>query len=162
MVSRVDMMNKKILRYAIYGGIFLIAFALGLCIKSMLTPSIAVVRLRDVLSQSNELTTLRKENDQKLHKLSLWLDEVSKEIDSEKNKQKREKLVRQYQDIAREKESLIKEGYARKLEEIDIKMTELITRIAHQKGCNIVLTNTSVIAGATDITEDVLKEISKK
>ena len=115
-----------------------------------------------VLSQSKELIAIRKENDQKLHKLSLWLDEVSKEIEAEKNKQKREKLVHQYQDIAREKENLIKEGYARKLEEIDSKMTTLIERVAHKEGCNIVLTNTSVVTGAKDITDDVLKEITKK
>ena len=144
--------------------VLILGIGTGLCIRSAFAPKVefAVVNLKQVLAQSPKVALMNRENDVKLAELSRWLDDVTKEIDSEKDKTKRTKLAQQYHSLAREKEALIKQDYNRKLQEIDQELTALINKVAKEKGCSMVFSATSVVTGGKDITDDVFASLSQK
>ena len=151
-------LNKKHLLTA--SGIVL-AFVIGFGVKSALTPSnIAVVNLKQVVGQSQKLMIIRKENSIKLNELSKWLDGVEKEIGSEKDKKKRQKLAGQYKNLAKEKENLIKQEYDKKIQEMDKEITALIDEVAAKAGCKVILDKNLVVKGGKDITSDVIKQLN--
>ena len=139
----------------------MLAFVIGFGVKSIFTPSnIAVVNLKQVVGQSQKLMFIRKENNIKLNELSKWLDGVEKEISSEKDKKKRQKLAGQYKDLAKEKEKLIKQEYDKKIQEIDKEITALIDEVAAKAGCKVILDKNLVVKGGKDITTDVIKKLN--
>lgn len=137
----------------------LVAFACGVYVKSIFTPSIAVVNLEQVLEQSPKLNAIRKDNEAKLNELTQWVDEVNKEIDAETDKEKHLRLANQYRKLTSEKENVIKQEYSNRIKEVDAEITALIDKVAKQHGCNAVFANTSMVTGGKDITEDVIKEL---
>lgn len=137
----------------------LAAFACGVYVKSIFTPSIAVVNLEQVLEQSPKLNAIRKDNEVKLNELTQWIDEVNKEIDAETDAAKHQKLANQYRKLTSEKEKVIKQEYNNRLKEVDAEITALIDKVAKEHGCNVVFANTSMVSGGKDITDDVIKEL---
>lgn len=137
----------------------LVAFTCGVYVKSIFTPSIAVVNLEQVLEQSPKLNAIRKDNEVKLNELTQWIDEVNKEIDAETDAVKHQKLANQYRKLTSEKEKVIKQEYNNRLKEVDAEITALIDKVAKKHGCNVVFANTSMVSGGKDITNDVIKEL---
>ena len=129
--------------------------------KSSATLDVAVVNLKKVVSQSPKIKAIRDENAKKMKELSDWIEGTKKEIDAEKNKEKHQKLAEQYQKLAKEKELFIKQEYDRKIKDIDEELTNLIENVAQQAGYSTVLVNTSVVTGGKDITNDIIKEITR-
>ncbi len=141
-----------------------LAFVIGFSVHKNCTVSapfnIAVVNVKQVVSQSQKLMLIRKENDKKLKELSKWLDGVEKDIGSEKDKKKREKLASQYKKLAKEKEDLIKQDYNKKIQEIDVEITSLINEVATEAQCEVILDKNLVVNGGKDITADVIKKLN--
>lgn len=141
-----------------------LAFVIGFSMHkncAVSTPSnIAVVNVKQVVSQSQKLMLIRKENDKKLKELSKWLDSVEKDIGSEKDKKKREKLAGQYKKLAKEKEDLIKQDYNKKIQEIDVEITSLINEVAAKAKCEIILDKNLVVNGGKDITAEVIQQLN--
>ena len=137
----------------------LVAFTCGVYVKSIFTPSIAVVNLEQVLEQSPKLNAIRKDNEVKLNELTQWIDEVNKEIDAETDAAKHQKLANQYRKLTSEKEKVIKQEYNNRLKEVDAEITALIDKVAKEHGCNVVFANTSMVSGGKDITAEVIKEL---
>ena len=137
----------------------LVAFACGVYVKSIFTPSIAVVNLEQVLEQSPKLNAIRKDNEVKLNELTQWIDDVNKEIDAETDAVKHQKLANQYRKLTSEKEKVIKQEYNNRLKEVDAEITALIDKVAKEHGCNVVFANTSMVSGGKDITAEVIKEL---
>ena len=137
----------------------LAAFACGVYVKSIFTPSIAVVNLEQILEQSPKLNAIRKDNEVKLNELTQWIDEVNKEIDAETDTVNHQKLANQYRKLTSEKEKVIKQEYNNRLKEVDAEITALIDKVAKEHGCNVVFANTSMVTGGKDITDDVIKEL---
>ena len=151
-------------RYVILVLLFVIAFLFGFMAKGMMTPqkSVAVIDLKQVVAKSTELMNIRKENDKKIHELSKWLDDAKQEIDKEKDKKKKDSLAAQYKKLAVEKENLIKADYNQKIQAVDKKVTEIINKIAQQKGCNTVIAKNAVVTGGEDITQAVIDSLTTK
>ena len=141
-----------------------LAFVIGFSMHkncTVPTPSnIAVVNVKQIVSQSQKLMLIRKENDKKLKELSKWLDGVEKDIGSEKDKQKRQKLASQYKKLAKEKEDLIKQDYNKKIQEIDKEITSLINEVATKENCEVILDKNLVVKGGKDITAQVIKQLN--
>ncbi len=143
-------------------GIMLV-FMAGFYSKNILNPSnIAVVNLKQVVGQSQKLMHIRKENNIKLTELSAWLDGVEKELGSEKDKNKRQTLAKEYKKLAKEKEKIIKQEYDKKIQEVDREITALITKTADNINCNVILDKNLVVKGGVDITKDVIQKLNSK
>ena len=139
------------------GVLVLAAFLAGFYGRS--TSNIAVVNVKMVLDNYPELRIIKRENNVKLNELSAWLDGVTKEVNAEKDKAKREKLAAQYKKLALEKETLIKQDYTKKIQGINETVSALIDEVAKKAGCRVVLANTSVVSGGKNITDEVLKKM---
>ena len=146
------------LRYIVVLLLIVISFALGIYAKTLLTPAIAVVNLEQVLAQFPKLIAIQEDNERKLSELEQWVKSVNKDLNSEKDKAKRNKLAEQYKKITHEKEIVIRQEYATRLKDIDSEITGIIDKVAKQQGCNAVFVNTSMVSGGKDITRDVIKE----
>ena len=156
-----SLFRKLNIKYLLVVFALVLAFMIGFQLKTPEKPAeIAVVNLKQVVSQSQKLMLIRKENDTKLKELSKWLDGVEKDIGSEKDKQKRQKLAKQYKDLAKEKENLIKQEYNKKLKEIDTEITALIDEVAKNAGCDMILEQSLIVKGGKDITADVIKKLN--
>lgn len=147
------------LKYIVVLFLMVASFALGVYAKTLLMTSIAVVNLEQVLEQSPKLNAIRQDNENKLNELSLWVDEVNKEIDAETDYDKHVKLANQYRKLTHEKEMVIKQEYNNRIKEVDAEITALIDKIAKKHNCNAVFANTSMVTGGKDITEEVIKEL---
>lgn len=155
---------KKIkLRHLLFGVGIVSVFVIGFCTNNILGSSdIAVVNLKQVVGQSQKLMQIRQENNIKLNELSDWLDGVEKELISEKDKNKRRQLAKEYKKLAKEKEKIIKQEYNKKIQEVEDEITNLIDDIAVTAGCEIILDKNSVIKGGVDITTDVIQKLNSK
>lgn len=122
-------------------------------------PKIAVVNLQKIVSKADKVQELRVSYNQKQDELEKWLDNSQQEIRKEKNKEKKESLINQYQDIARQKENLIKGEYEKNLREIQQEISDAIDKTAAKNNCNLVLYKTSVSLGGLDITNEVLQNL---
>ena len=91
--------------------------------------------------------------------MAKWLEESQKEVDGEKNKEKKEALLKKYgEEFAQKRDELARE-YAQKLQNIDENITQTIVNEAKDKGYSLVLTKNVAIYGGDDITEEVMKAI---
>lgn len=157
---------KTFLKFTMKFFILLIALCAS-CIcgiyinKKMLQSQIAVADLSYIVSQSDKLTTIRKENEKKLIELSNWLDDVEQEIQDEKDFEKQKKLAVQYKKIAQEKQNIVKNEYANKIKEVEKEISDTIQKTAFELGCDIIFTKQVVINGGRDITLDVLKQLNQ-
>jgi len=152
---------KKNNKYIAVIGALLVAFILGFGIKACMGGNIAVVNLNRVLAQYPKIATMREENTARLTALSAWAESADKEINAEKNKTKKDELIRKYQEEARVREAAIAQQYNQALQEIDGELTALINSVARKSGCKIVLLHTAVISGGKDITDAVIAKIKE-
>ncbi|MDY6407554.1 MAG: OmpH family outer membrane protein [Pseudomonadota bacterium] len=148
-------------QYAIGIGILLIGAVIGLCCKPC-APKIAVVNVNRVVLAYPKLSFVQRENALKVGELSQWIDSAQKQIDSEKDKAKKAKMIQQTQVVARQKKEEIQKEYAVKTAELDQEITDIVTRVAKESGCTIVFAKTAVVSGGLDITEKVLDKFKEE
>ena len=141
--------------------LLILAMLSGAVWQKHFTPKTAVVDMNEVLAQSNKVFALNEVNDAKLEELSSWLDKAKLTIQNEKDKTKKQDLVMQYQDLARQKGSIIRHEYDEKMREIDNNITEIINIIADEQNCSIVLFKTGVFRGGINITPLVVMRLNQ-
>lgn len=124
-------------------------------------PRIAVVDIDKVFAQSNKVFALKEVNNAKLDELSSWLDKAKLTIQNEKDKTKKQDLIAQYQDLARQKESIIRHEYDEKMQTIEANISEIINSIADEQNCSIVLFKTGVFRGGINITPLVITHLKQ-
>ncbi|MBR1756870.1 MAG: hypothetical protein IJ738_04835, partial [Alphaproteobacteria bacterium] len=68
-------------------------------------------------------------------------------------------LIDQYQDIARQRENIIKHNYEAKLQEINDEISATIKKTAKNNECNVIILNSVIMEGGLNITDEVLKNL---
>ena len=96
-------------------------------------PKIAVVDISKIVEKSEKVKELRDDNNKKLDELEQWIEESRVKVQKEKDKAKKEQLIDQYQDIARQRENIIKHNYEAKLQEINDEISATIKKTAKNK-----------------------------
>ena len=89
----------------------------------------------------------------------VWLSNAEKEIEKETVSSKKEKLTKKYQQELNQKQQAVQQAYAQELQKIDTLISEDITKIANEKGYDLVIVKGMVISGADDITEYVIEGV---
>ncbi|MBR1605807.1 MAG: OmpH family outer membrane protein [Alphaproteobacteria bacterium] len=140
------------------------AFVLGCLISSIIacccrTPKIAMVDVAQIVNKSSDIAKVQKNQQQRMQELQEWLTTVQTEITKERNKQKQAELAQKYEEELEQKKSEIQAAYNEEIKIIDEKMTKLITKKAKKKGYKIILTKSSVLAGAKDLTDVILESV---
>lgn len=142
-------------------GVLLAAY--GLCsFMGCKGSKIAVVDVQRLVAQAQPVVELRQDMESQMSQLQEWVNAQNEEINKVSSKEKKDELAKQRQAELLQKQKLIQEDYAKKLQQLDASLTKIIEKEANRAGCGITLIKGSVATGGIDITEKVLKAIAKK
>ncbi len=147
--------------------IALFAFSLGAGInniaKSDSIPSsgikIGVVDVKAVVEKSSAVTKLKKSQNAKKAELNKWITDAKNQVNAQKNKEERAKLIKKLDAELVKKQQTIASDYTKKLTEIDKSISTTIAQSAKAQGYNIVLSKAAVLYGGDDITSIVSKAV---
>ena len=145
--------------YYLIGAGLILAFALGMGINCGIAKKIAMVDVQKVVNSSAAVNALKIEHQGKMAELQTWLSNAEKEIEKETVSSKKEKLTKKYQQELNQKQQAVQQAYAQELQKIDTLISEDITKIANEKGYDLVIVKGMVISGADDITEYVIEGV---
>lgn len=150
---------KKNKNYYLIGAGLILAFALGMGISCGAAQKVAMVDVQKIVNNSAAVNALKVEHQSKMSELQTWLSNAQKEINKETISSKKEKLTKKYQQELNQKQQAVQQAYAQELQKTDALISEDITKIAKEKGYNLVLVKGMVISGADDITDDIIERV---
>lgn len=136
-----------------------VAFFIGVAVYALFnccSEKIAVVNLNSVVPQSPLVVALKQNYHAKTTELSNWLQAAQKEVDNEKDKTKKEELLKKYNTEFADRKAQLNKDYNSELRNIDKNISDVIAEVAKKKGYKMVITSTNVVYGGDDITEDVV------
>ncbi len=148
--------NKK---YYISVIAAILIFTLGFSARAMFSVKVAMIDVQKVVNSSAAVNALKIEHQGKMAELQTWLSNAEKEIEKETVSSKKEKLTKKYQQELNQKQQAVQQAYAQELQKIDTLISEDITKIANEKGYDLVIVKGMVISGADDITEYVIEGV---
>ena len=138
----------------------LLLAALGFNSTAMADTRIAVVDVQAVVASSSQVQALKKEQQTKLQELDKWLKTVKADVDKQQTKEGKEKLIKKYDSEFLKKQEDIRANYAKKLQEIDVTITQAIANEAKVKGYNLVLSKQGqVLYSSDDLTANIQKAV---
>ncbi len=120
---------------------------------------VAVVNIPAVVNASSQVKSLKLEQQAKLKELEAWLVTVKSDVERQSTKENKEKLIKKYDAEFAKKQVEIRTNYAKKLQEIDKNINNIVIKIAKQKGYDMVISKNTVLYGGDDITKDIIKEV---
>ena len=127
---------------------------------AMAETKIAVVDVQAVVASSSQVQALKKEQQTKLQELDKWLKTVKADVDKQKTQEGKEKLIKKYDGEFLKKQNDIKSNYAKKLQAIDVNITQAIANEAKAKGYNLVLSKQGqVLYSSDDLTANIQKAV---
>lgn len=153
-------MKKSYVVALVVAGVLLAAY--GLCSFSCCKDAkIAVVDVQKIVNQAQPVVELREDMQAQMSKLQEFVNSSNEQINKESSKEKKEELTKKLQEELMQQQQAIQDDYAKKLQQLDAKLTKIIEATAKDEGCSIALIKGSVATGGVDITEKVLKAVSK-
>ena len=120
---------------------------------------VAVVDVQQIVANAQPVVQLRQEMQNKVTSLQQWIDSSNAAINQEGSQEKKDELAKQYQAELLQRQQIIQQDYATKLQQIDASLTKLIEDVAAKEGFSVTLVKGSVAAGGTDITEKVIAKL---
>jgi len=139
----------------------ILVFLFGWLLRGCFADKIAYINLQQVVANSRELSAIQVDYAQKQKDFNNWLQQANKDIDKEKQKAKKESIAKEYQEMAHKKEVALRAEYNQRFSKVDRKLRRIMRRAARSHGCNIIMSNTSVVYGGTDITAQVIKAVKR-
>lgn len=138
----------------------LLMATIGFTSSVMADTRIAVVDVQAVVASSSQVQALKKEQQTKLQELDKWLKTVKADVDKQQTKEGKEKLIKKYDAEFIKKQQDIRENYAKKLQAIDVNITQAIANEAKAKGYNLVLSKQGgVVYSSDDLTANIKKAV---
>jgi len=120
---------------------------------------VAVVDIPTVLSNSNEIQSLKKEQDKENQELDLLISKAQNDILNEPDRNKLIQKEADYRQKIETKKKSIDKKYNAKLAKINQDIQSLISKEAEKSNYNLVLPAGMVISGGDDITNNVVKNM---
>ena len=142
-----------------------IAFGIGLTAGNYAVSDVpsnyktAVVDVQKVVSSSEQVKALTKEQAAKREELAKFIKTANEAVQKEKNKDKKKALEEKYNKEFKQKQETIAKNYETKLLAIDKDITDLIQAKAKARGYNLVLAKGMVLYGGIDITDEIAKQV---
>ena len=138
----------------------LLLATLGITNAVMADTRVAVVDVQAVVASSSQVQALKKEQQTKLQELDKWLKTVKADVDKQQTQEGKEKLIKKYDGEFLKKQNDIKSNYAKKLQAIDVNITQAIANEARAKGYNLVLSKQGqVLYSSDDLTANIQKAV---
>lgn len=120
---------------------------------------IAIVDIPAVVTKSEQVQALKKEQQARMMALDERLKTVRADVEKQKSQKAKDKLLKEYNaEFAQKKEAIATE-YRSSLQVVDKNITETISATAKAKGYDMVISKGMLVCGGDDITEDVQKVV---
>lgn len=120
---------------------------------------VAVVDIPTILSNSEEIQTLKKEQDKEAQELDTLITKAQNDILNEHDRSKLIQKEADYRQQINTKKSDIDKKYNEKLAKINKNIQTIISKEAKKSNYNLVLPAGMVISGGEDITNNVVKSM---
>ena len=152
-------MNKNFLVIAVF------AFALGVCANNFAMSNVpanfkvGVVDVQKLVANSKQVNALKDEQVKKAEELKNAIKKAQDEIAKESDKDKKQKLVKKYENDIAYMRNTNDKNYAKKLMEIDKSINKTIQDESKKAGYDLVLAKGLVLYGGTDITNEIAKVV---
>ena len=138
-------------------GLLLATLGIG---SAMADTRIAVVDVQAVIAGSSQVQALKKEQKTKLEELNKWIKTARADVEKQKTKEGKEKLAKKYDADFAKKQQDIKSNYAKKLQAIDVTISQAIANEAKAKGYNLVISKQGkVLYSSDDLTANIQKAV---
>ena len=149
-------MKKKL---AVLVAIIALAIGSSQAMAADNSGKIAVVDVQKVVSQSQQVKSLKNEQIQKKKDLAVFVEGARKAVAAESDKTKKAQIEDKYNKELNDRVQTIDKDYAQKLSDIDKNISGIIEKQAKSMGYSMVLTKGIVLYGGDDITNQVIKQV---
>ncbi len=139
--------------------VFLVGYNMNNVAISFPKYKVAVVDIPTVLSNSDEIQSLKKEQDKENKELDLLISKAQNDILNEPDRNKLIQKEADYRQKIETKKKSIDKKYNAKLAKINQDIQALISKEAQKSNYNLVLPAGMVISGGDDITNNVVKSM---
>lgn len=139
--------------------VFLVGYNINNAAISFPKYKVAVVDIPTVLSNSDEIQVLRKEQNKENKELDILISKAQNDILNEPDKTKLLQKEADYRQKIETKKKSIDKKYNEKLAKINKEIQTLISNEARKENYNLVLPAGMVISGGDDITNSVVKNM---
>lgn len=139
--------------------VFLVGYNMNNVAISFQKYKVAVVDIPTVLSNSDEIQSLKKEQDKENKELDLLISKAQNDILNEPDRNKLIQKEADYRQKIETKKKSIDKKYNAKLAKINQDIQALISKEAQKSNYNLVLPAGMVISGGDDITNNVVKSM---
>lgn len=119
--------------------------------------TIAVANVQEIVTASPKVQSLQAEQKAKIEGLALFVQNANEEISKEANNELKQELENKYVEELNAKKIEFETDYIQKLSEISNELSDTINAKAAEKGYGVVLSKDAVVAGAKDITDELIK-----
>lgn len=139
--------------------VFLVGYNMNDVAVSFPKYKVAVVDIPTVLSNSQEIQSLKKEQDKENQELDTLISKAQNDILNEPDRNKLIQKEADYRQKIETKKKSIDKKYNAKLAKINQDIQTLISKEAQKSNYNLVLPAGMVISGGDDITNNVVKNM---
>lgn len=154
-------MKKSLLTLVLCAFAFGLGFGLNNIAFSSATAGlkVAYVDVSKLLASSQTLKTAEQTRAKQTQEMLKWYDSASADIQKQKTKEGKAALIKKYEAQLTQKKKTIKDGYIKKVTEVDKQLDTAITAKAKAMGYDLVLRKDSVLFGGVDMTSQILPSV---
>lgn len=127
------------------------------------TPAVkaAIVDIQWILNNLPSFRAAQTEQQQNVAALQNWVNGVNAQIAQQTIAEEKQKMTLQGQNEFAQRQQVVQQNYAKKLQAIDAEVTKMIADTAQELGYDMVFAKTTLVYGGTDITAQVAAKIAK-
>lgn len=139
--------------------VFFVGYHMNDAAVSLPKYKVAVIDVPEVLAHSQEVQTLKRNQERELTELNTLISKAQNELLNEQDRSKLLQKEAQYRkEISAKRESIDKE-YSSKIAKINDDIKVIISKEAKKSNYNLVLPTGMVISGGDDITENIVQKM---
>ena len=135
------------------------ACAAWIVVKCTNTTVIAVANVQEIVAASPKVQSLQEEQKNRIENLSKFVKDANEEISKAENDKVKKELENTYMAELAEQRAAFEQDYVKKLAEISNELSEIINVKAAKNGYSVVLSKDAVVAGATEITKELIEYV---
>ena len=128
-------------------------------VSDIKTAKVAYVDVSKLLAASKTIKSAEEARAKQTKDMLSWYNTASADIKKQSTKAGKDALVKKYEAQLTQKKKTIKDNYAKKINEVDKQLNNLITAKAKGLGYDLVFRGDALLFGGTDITDQILPSV---
>ncbi len=150
-------MKKNLLTLAMCSIMFGLGFGVNsIAMSENAAQKVAYVNVAKLLSSSKALKAAEDAKTKQTKEMLNWYDTASQDIQKQSTPELKQQAIKKYEAQLTQKKKNIKDAYAKKVNEVDAQLSNIISQKAKEMGYDIVFRSDAVLYGGNDITSSVV------